>query len=183
MLFHDLWGFGKCLSSNLKNDFATLILTVWENGELNHMMFRVLFLLLYWWISSEYLRLLLLLLLCKTFSYTGFTMLKTCSFTEFSNNLLLMELASCLIIRGRCLEDVLMYNKLLLGFLYGVYKPVIKLDVTPRNPKVRPLWAFLYWSFSFYLFPEYSCSLELLICSHGKNLYSFCQWCFPVLIK
>ena len=121
----------KCSSSNLKNDFATLVLTVWENGELNHM-FLVLFLLLYWWISSEYLRLLLLLLLCKAFSYTGFTMLKT-SFAEFSHNLLLMELASCLIIRGRCLEDVLMYHKLLLGFLYGVYKPVSKLDVTPRN--------------------------------------------------
>ena len=29
------WDFGKCLSSNLKNDFAALVLTGWENGGLN----------------------------------------------------------------------------------------------------------------------------------------------------
>ena len=57
-------------------------------------------------------------------------MLKTCSFAEFSHNLLLVEFVSCLIVWGECSEDVLMYNKLLLGFLQGVYKPVIKFNVT-----------------------------------------------------
>ena len=44
-----------------------------------------------------------------------------------------MELAGCLIILGGWLEDVLMHNKLSLGLLYGVYKPVIKLNVMSKN--------------------------------------------------
>ena len=39
-----------------------------------------------------------------------------------------MELVSYLIIWGEWSEDVLMYNKLSLGFLNNVYKPVIKVS-------------------------------------------------------
>ena len=104
-----------------------------------------------------------------------------------------MELASCLIIWGGWSKDVLMYNKLSLGFLYVVYKPVINFNVTPKNSTFLRLVFILSWNptylnifmtiFLILSVPEDLYSLELLIRRHGKGLYSFRQWYFSVLIK
>ena len=106
------------------------------------MIFRWRVLLKFW--CSSLLNVNLTLLYPQFFravSYANFDSSKTCLQDELLFNLLLIDVGNCFITWGGWFDDVLMYSKESLGFLYGRYVPFCKLKVTSRKSTIfRFVW-------------------------------------------
>ena len=179
----NLLDFGKCLSTNCRNVLAMFVETVLLYGGLNQIIFRFLFLcfisrMLKWRFSENPLRF-------SSSSYSGFALSKVSLFAELLDRRSLIDWGNCLITCHGWFDEVLMYNNLSFGFLYGWYVPLLRFNVMPRKfTSFNFVWiSFLKPSslnsfIIFFLFRLVCCPLWFLKMINPSSLYnpesSFC---------
>ena len=118
------WSLGKCFDSSCRNVFPILVLTFFEYGGLNHIMFR--FLLRFWFSSLFFgagitnFNISLKLLSCNASLQILIDLLNTSVFDEVSDKPFSIDFGSCFNIFSGWLECLLIYSGLLPGLRYGL---------------------------------------------------------------